>query len=324
LSSAGTDPTRAPAILCAGTIVLDEVFRVERFPPPDGKKLAQGFFEVHGGCAANAAIAIARLGGRAVLAGPIGGPAGADANGDRVLTALAREHVDCTGCRRVAGVSTGISAIFIDAAGDRMIVTHRDERLAAVAPADAAHLVASADAVIADNSLPEFVRPICMAARARGLAVVLDADRATEVSDDLFRVASHVVFSSECLRLTTGLDDLAAGLERIAAMTQSVLAVTNGAHDVLWRRDRTLRRSPVFPVNAVDTLGAGDVFHGAFALALAEGRNLPAAIRFAAAAAGLKCTRLGGSAAAPYRGEVEALLAGSQPVEVQPATGSKP
>ena len=240
-------------------------------------------------------------------------------------TALIERLLRCVpGCRRVAGVSTGISAIFIDAAGDRMIVTNRDERLAAVAPADAAHLVASADAVIADNSLPEFVRPICMAARARGLAVVLDADRATEVSDDLFRVASHVVFSSECLRLTTGLDDLAAGLERIAAMTQSVLAVTNGAHDVLWRRDRTLRRSPVFPVNAVDTLGAGDVFHGAFALALAEGRNLPAAMRFAAAAAGLKCTRLGGSAAAPYRGEVEALLAGSQPVEVQPATGSKP
>ena len=70
-----------------------------------------------------------------------------------------------------------------------------------------------------------------------------------------------------------------------------------------------MRKSPVFAVEAVDTLGAGDVFHGAFALALAQGRALAAAIRFAAAAAGLKCTRLGGSMAAPYRAEVEALLA---------------
>jgi sulfofructose kinase len=65
----------------------------------------------------------------------------------------------------------------------------------------------------------------------------------------------------------------------------------------------------VFAVNAVDTLGAGDIFHGAFALALAEGKTEIAAMRFAAAAAGLKCARLGGSAGAPHRAEVDALLA---------------
>jgi len=67
----------------------------------------------------------------------------------------------------------------------------------------------------------------------------------------------------------------------------------------------------VFAVEAIDTLGAGDVFHGAFTLALAEGRDVVAALRFAAAAAGLKCTRLGGSMAAPHRTEVDALLARS-------------
>jgi sulfofructose kinase len=80
---------------------------------------------------------------------------------------------------------------------------------------------------------------------------------------------------------------------------------------VLWRDGATLRKSPVFAVEAVDTVGAGDVFHGALTLALAEGRDVVAALRFAAAAAGLKCTRLGGSAAAPWRAEVEALLATS-------------
>ncbi|MEA2987804.1 MAG: sulfofructose kinase, partial [Alphaproteobacteria bacterium] len=129
---------QAPAILCTGIIVLDEVFQVESFPQPDGKVVAKGFFAVNGGCAANAAVAIARLGARAFLAGPLGGPAGTDENGDRVLAALARERVDCTGCQRLPGMSTALSAIFIDARGDRMIVTYRDDRLAAVTPADPA------------------------------------------------------------------------------------------------------------------------------------------------------------------------------------------
>lgn len=299
----------ARAILCAGIIVLDEVFQVERFPQPETKTPAHGFFAVNGGCAANAAVAIARLGGRAVLAGPLGGPPGEDANGDRVLAALAREQVDCSGCQRVAGVATALSAIFLDAYGDRMIVTYGDDRLAAATPSNPAHLVASADVVLADNRFPEFVRPICAAARERGLTVVLDADRPTEMSDDLFQIATHVVFSSECLRATTELDDLVAALTAIARTTSSFLAVTHGPHDVLWLEGTSLHKTPVFPVKAIDTLGAGDVFHGAFALALAEGRDVAAALRFATAAAGLKCTRLGGSMAAPYRGEVESLLA---------------
>ncbi len=303
---------RAPAILCAGIIVLDEVFQVESFPPPDGKVQASGFFVVNGGCAANAAVAIARLGGRAALAGPLGGPAGEDSNGDRVLAALAREGVDCAGCQRMAGLATALSAIFIDARGDRMIVTYRDDRIATAVPADPKRIVAGADAVLADNRFPDFVRPICAAARERGITVVLDADRPTEMSEDLFRIATHVVFSGECLRATTGVDDLGAALQRVAGTTQAFLAVTNGPGDVLWLDGRTLRSSPVFPIKAVDTLAAGDVFHGGFTLALAEGRDVVAAMRFAAAAAGLKCTRLGGSAAAPRRPEVEALLATGQ------------
>jgi sugar/nucleoside kinase (ribokinase family) len=308
LSSVSADAS-ARAILCAGIVVLDEVFQVEQFPRPDIKTPAHGFFAVNGGCAANAAVAVARLGGKAALAGPLGGPAGEDASGDRVLAALARERVDCSGCRRIDGMATPLSAIFVDARGERMIVTHRDRRLDAARPSDPAGLVAAVDAVLADNRFPDFVRPICAAARARGLIVVLDADGPTPMEDELFRIATHVVFSSEGLRTTTGLDDLGAGLERMAAATGSFLAVTRGAQDVLWRDRQMLRTSPVFAVDAVDTLAAGDVFHGAFTLALAEGKDEVAAMRFAAAAAGLKCTRLGGSTAAPQRVEVEALLA---------------
>ena len=299
----------APCILCAGIIVLDEVFRVDALPPPDGKVEARDFFVVNGGCAGNAAVAIARLGGRAMLAGPLGGPAGQDANGDRVLAALAREHVDTRPCQRIDGVATAQSVIFIDARGDRTIVTYRDRRITAVAPNDPQSLVAAADLVLADNRFPQFVRPICEAARGRALRVVLDADKATAEDDPLFRIASHVVFSSECLRATTGQRDLAAGLAAIARRTEAFLAVSNGPNEMLYLDGGVARRVPAFAVHAVDTLAAGDVFHAGFALALAEGRSEAEALRFGAAAAAIKCTRIGGSAGAPKRAEVDAFLA---------------
>jgi sulfofructose kinase len=299
-----------PRILCTGILVLDEVFQVDALPQPDRKIEAKGFFIVNGGCAANAAVAVARLGGRAMLASPLGGPAGADDNGDRVLAALAREKVDTSACQRVDGLMTGLSAIFIDARGDRTIVTHRDQSIAATTPRDPDSMTATADLVLADNRYPQFVRPVCAAARRRNMRVVLDADKATAEDDPLFRVATHVVFSSECLIATTGRNDLADGLRAIARRTEAFLAVSNGPDDILFLEGNAVRRVPVFAVEALDTLAAGDALHGGFALALAEGLSESDALRFGAAVAGLKCTRIGGSAGMPTRAEVETLLAG--------------
>jgi sugar/nucleoside kinase (ribokinase family) len=296
-------------VLCAGIIVLDEVFRVEEFPEPDSKVEAKGFFVVNGGCAANAAVAIARLGGRAALAGPMGGPAGQDSNGDRVLQAFAREKLDTTHCQRIDGLSTALSAIFVDAKGDRTIVTYRDERIATAVPADPDAIVAGADAVLVDNRFPIFVRPVCEAGRRRKIPVVLDGDKASVEDDPLFRICSHVVFSSECLRTTTGVTDLSEGLKRIARHSDAFLAVSNGPGDIVVLERGVLRTVPVFQIRAVDTLGAGDALHGGFVLGLAEGLNTDEALRFGSAVAGIKCSRIGGSAGAPTRAEVEAFLA---------------
>ncbi len=308
-----------PRILCAGIIVLDEVFRVDEFPQADGKVQATGYFMVNGGCAANAAVAIARLGGRAALAGPMGGPQGEDGNGDRVLKALLRENVDCTFCERIDGMATALSAIFMNARGERTIVTYRDRRIAATAPKDPQATVAAADAVLADNRYPDFVRPICEAARQRNLPVLIDGDRPTVEDDPLFRLGTHVIFSSECLRATTGASDLGEGLCRMAKRTPAFLAVSNGPGDILYLDDGVLRTLPVFTIEAVDTLGAGDAFHGGFILALAEGKGISAALRFGAAVAGIKCARLGGSAGSPTRAEVDALMA-AQPLPADAAS----
>jgi sulfofructose kinase len=311
LTESSSARSRPAEVVCTGIAVLDAVFRVARFPAPEAKTQASELMFVSGGCAANAAISIARLGGRARFAGPLGGPAGAEAIGDRILAGLAAEHVDSAWCPRVQGVPSSMSAICVDADGERAIVNYRDDRLAAARPRDPSAIVATADAVLADNRFPEFVLPICMAARARGIPVVLDADKPTRTTDALLGAASHVVFSAEGLRATAATHDLGAGLERIAAEIRAFLAATDGPNGVFWRVPGMQGKScwmSAFLIQPIDTLAAGDVFHGAFALALAEGRDETDAMRFAAAAAAIKCTRFGGISGAPGRAEVEALV----------------
>jgi sugar/nucleoside kinase (ribokinase family) len=116
------------------------------------------------------------------------------------------------------------------------------------------------------------------------------------------------VFSSEPLQETADVADDGAALKKIAKLTPSFLAGTRGPQGTIWLDEHgDLQETPAFPVHTVDTLGAGDVFHGAFALAITEKQELRQALRFASAAAALKCT---GSAAsrAPQRAEVEKLL----------------
>jgi len=124
------------------------------------------------------------------------------------------------------------------------------------------------------------------------------------------------VFSSEALQSTAGVADDGEALKRIARLTPSFLAGTQGAQGTLWLDEQqNLQQTPAFPVHTVDTLGAGDVFHGAFALAITEQQDLRQALRFASAAAALKCTRFGGAFAAPQRIEVEELLEQGQPAD---------
>jgi len=299
---------RRPVVLCAGIAVEDFIFRVEAFPEPGAKIHAAELIAMPGGCAANAAVAVARLDGEARFAGPVG----TDEASARFLAGMARNDVDTAGVVRVAGASISVSGIFVDRAGEKMVATRRGERLAEARTKDPDRLVADIDVVMADNRFPDFVEPILRAARRRGIAAVLDGDRATQPADPLFGIASHVIFSSEALRATTGLADLEAALRVIAGSACGFLAVTNGPDDVLWLAGTSVRRMPVFAVEAIDTLGAGDTFHGAFALALAERREPIAAMRFAAAAAALKCMRFGGISGTPLRAEVEAFLAGQK------------
>ncbi len=295
----------SPHVLCVGVAVLDNIFAIERFPAEPTKTFARDFAQTGGGPAANGAVTVARLGGRASLWARVGD----DAVGAAIVEDLMRERVDASRLRRVPGHRSGVSSVVIDATGERNITAFADRTLDPspdwlpdAIPADVAML-------LCDVRWPAGSERAMEKARARGLPVVLDADlTADDAVPRLIGGASHAIFSAPALARLAGTDDAAAGLAHAQALTGGIVGVTRGREGFVWLESGALRSAPAFAVDVVDTLAAGDVFHGAFALALAEGRDIAEAGRFAAAAAALKCTRFGGRLAIPTRAELERFM----------------
>jgi len=299
-------------VVCLGHAALDRVYTVDAIPAVATKVRASAFREVGGGMASNAACAIARLGGRVAF----WGRAGDDAAGAAMAREFASYGVDATAFRRIAGFRSSQSAIVVDARGERLIVTHLGD-----VPDDAAWLpldkVRSAGAVLADVRWPEGAVALFDAAHDAGVPSVLDADVAdANVIDALVRRADHVVFSEHGLARWASLSDDAGATARLDALARAwssmrdgarACAVTCGEAGSWWLTREGAFHVPAPVIDAVDTLGAGDVFHGAYALAIAEGSDIAGAARFATHAAALKCTRDGGRAGSPTRDEVAAF-----------------
>jgi sulfofructose kinase len=150
------------------------------------------------------------------------------------------------------------------------------------------------------------------AARASGIPSILDADvSAPATLERLAPLASHIVASEPGATLLTGRRDPREAVVALAQQFDGFVAVTAGGEGVFWfeRETGTVRHCPAPRVLVRDTLAAGDVFHGAFALALSEGQPIEQVMAFASAAAALKCSRFGGRAGAPDRAETERFMA---------------
>ena len=300
-------PKIPPRILCIGMPVRDLTFRIDGLPERGFKVNASHFDEICGGNALNGAIGIVRLGGRASICGPMGDAK--ETSSKYIFEKLGHEGIETRHIVHMPGLVTPISNIMIDPSGERTIVTFRDPELWKVQLPPSDELLKDCHAILTENRCAEFCTDLCAEARRRGIPVIVDVDRTMSMREGLLTASSHLVFSSEALQATAGVPDDAEALKKIARLTPSFLAGTRGALGTLWLDDNgNLQQTPAFPVHTVDTLGAGDVFHGAFALAVTEQQELPEALRFASAAAALKCTRFGGAFAAPQRAEVEEFL----------------
>jgi sugar/nucleoside kinase (ribokinase family) len=311
-----TIASNPPHILCIGMPVRDLAFRIEAIPSRGSKVQASQFEEIAGGNALNAAIGIVRLGGRAALCGPMGDAH--ETSAQYIFDKLAEEGIDSRHLVHMPGLVTPISAIMIDPSGERTIVTFRDPALWKVRLPDADALLANCGAVLIESRCAPFATDLCAEARRRSIPVVVDGDGVMSLSEGLLTASSHLIFSSDAVRQTAGSDDDATALRKIAGLTSSFLAATRGPQGTLWLDPAgAFQETAAFPVHTVDTLGAGDIFHGAFTLATIEGQAVPDALRFASAAAALKCTRFGGAFACPQRAEVEAFLTERPPHPAQ-------
>ena len=300
-------PKMPPRILCIGMPVRDLTFHTPGVPGRGSKENATAFDEICGGNALNGAIGIVRLGGRASICGPMGDAR--ETTSRYIFEKMAHEGIETKHIVHMPGLVTPISAVMVDPSGERTIVTFRDPELWKVQLPDTNQLLEDCDAILTESRAAQFCNDLCVEARRRGIPVIVDVDRAMSLREGLLTASSHLVFSSEPLQETAGVADDGEALKKIAKLTPSFLAGTRGAQGTIWLDEQqNLQQTPAFPVHTVDTLGAGDVFHGAFALAITENQELRQALRFASAAAALKCTRFGGAFAAPQRAEVEQLL----------------
>ncbi len=291
-------------VLCIGQAVQDFVFSIDAMPTAAEKYRASDFETLGGGPAATAAVAICRLGGKAQLATRVGD----DMLANLIAAELESYGVDCTLMRRMGGRRSSVSAVLVDSAGERTIVNYLDDAmeadpgwLHAYAPLDIA-------AVLVDTRWPEGALVGLNLATRNGLPAILDADLPVPEDGELVRAATHAAFSARGLAEFSGTDDAEAGLRSVHEQTGNWCCVTLGADGLLVIDDGQLHHLPAFEVTVRDTLGAGDVWHGAFALALAEGQATGDAVRLASAAAALKVRNGSGRAGCATRADVEEFL----------------
>ena len=291
-------------IACIGITVMDRIYYVEGLPTEGGKYVANKYREVGGGPAATAAVAAAKLGAKVDFIGRVGD----DDTGHSLLQELESSGVSTRYCKRYASARSSQSAIMVDAQGERIIVNYPSPDLTSDADWLEEIDFAQWDVVLADVRWHEGTRKAFTLAREAGVLTVLDGDITPQDITDLVALSDHAVFSAPGLRRMTGEQDLQLALKKSKTLTNGQVYVTNGSEGCLWLENQTIKQQPGFKVEVVDTTGAGDVFHGAFAYSLAQGEKGIETLRFASAVAALKCTRPGGRAGIPDSAQTRSFL----------------
>jgi sugar/nucleoside kinase (ribokinase family) len=297
-------------LLGIGQCSIDHVCSVEGLPRFTGKEAMLAYEILPGGQIATALLAGARLG----LRGAFVGSTGTDAVAASVLAPLAAAGIDVSGVRRVAGAATRLAVILVDrASGERTVLWYRDPRLRLRLEDLPLARVARARCLLLDGDDPEVSVHAARTARAAGVPVVLDVDRASPGIESLLAEADYPIVSRHFAESLAPDGTLRGGLARLVGLGARLAVTTLGEHGCLARAGEREFASPAFRVMPRDTTGAGDVFHAAFVCGLLEGREVEELLRAANAAAALSARALGAQGGLPTRNELEAFLRDQRP-----------
>jgi len=291
------------SVLVVGMATVDFLFEVDVMPTSTEKYSAGNAQIIGGGGAANAACAIAKLGGHALLAARVGD----DMIGKLIVEELKVNSVDCSLLIASDNARSSFSSVLLDAQGERQIVNYRGCDLSDDVSAIE---LASPTAVLTDTRWTKGTIAALRLARENGIPGVLDAE--APCSPEAMALASHIAFSRQGLESLAGslgsISDIEAALRMVATSYPAWIAVTDGGNGAYILNKGEFDHEPASMVDVLDTLGAGDVWHGAFTWRLGCGNNEKDSVRFANAAATLKCSRSGGGRSCPDLAEVMALL----------------
>ena len=288
-------------VLCVGLAAYDLVYVVDHHPKADEKCFASALLGCGGGPAANAAVTVARLGGNSAFAGYLG----RESFGEMHFEELVSEGVftDLV----VRGDPQGpLSSIFVKPGGKRSVVTYKGST-PVLEPDQVDFTKFRPRSILFDGHQPAISLQVARVAMGQNIPTVLDAGSLHGGTKALAPLCRYLVASRKFARDFSGEKSLVRALDFLSR-TAPVAVITMGEAGLVWASGPETGSLSAFAVDATDTTGAGDIFHGAFALAASRGEKLAAALRYASAAAALGCTKIGARAAIPTKSEVESLM----------------
>ncbi len=293
-----TLPERRPYDVSGlGAHARDYLLRVPRHPAPGEKLRFGGYHHEGGGQAATALVAVARLGYRALYLGGVG----ADPDGEMVLSGLRAEGVDVGQVRvRSGGVTQRAMILVEEDTGERTIIWGRSEGMVLAPDEIDADQISSGRILHCDAQDPRTAARAAPWAHQAGMAVMADLELVRPGLEEFLPHLDYLVAAKDFPELATGSARMEEALQVLEERTGGALVVvTLGGQGAVARLEGRLRRFPAYAVDAIDTTGAGDVFHGAFAVAAMQGMALAEALDFCNAVAAMKCLALGGRAGIP-------------------------
>jgi len=301
LDSSHADVRSVPVdVLCVGHASYDLTFSVSRHPEADEKTTASAFVSCGGGPAANAAVVVTRLGRKSAFAGYLSN----DVFGEWHMRELEQAGVDCRLIVRGEAPSP-LSTVLVKPDGQRALVNYRQSDPLPEESIDFSNL--HPEVILFDGHEPHISQSLAARARSQGIPTVLDAGSLHAGTEALMTRVDYLVCSEKFARQFSGQADTGKSLDLLSSHAPNVV-ITLGESGIVWKREGMKGNLPAFKVDAVDTTGAGDAFHGAFAAALAEGLPWLDILRLASAVAALSCAGLGARSSLPTRENVNLLL----------------
>ena len=273
--------------------------------PQDDKVQAEKTLEQGGGPAATAICASAKLGAKTAFISALGD----DSRGQAILEGLARGNVDTTGIKLRLAAESPVAFCWIQANTGKRSIVWSHGSVAPLLPEEVnVALVRDAGLLYLDGHHTDAAIHAARIAREAGVPVMLDAGTIVPRIDELLALTDIVVASEKFAERFTKDPDVEAAVKKLFGKNMKFAAVTCGAEGSIGFDGETIYRQSAFPVKTIDTTGAGDVFHGAFAYCYINDGDWSECLRFAAAVAAMKCTKFGGRTGIPTLTEAEQFL----------------